>query len=203
MYMLSINDPLVPWDAAGPPGSARFAGLRTDPMNPRGYVSLSRAPSERWSEELSGVTKGTVRRHKLMSQALSGERTVDIYVTSGFRAGAEITPVLILFDGEESKNLLKGPVILDNLFAQARAKADSEPEWLKTELRSKPRRRVKFYLDVGLMETTGGPLSQVELPRVQRLARFPLLEGGLSGRTPLPAGPVMNAADGQRPTCSK
>jgi enterochelin esterase family protein len=249
--MLSINDPLTPWDAAGPQASTRFAGLRTDPMNPTGYVSLPRAPSERWSEERPGVTKGAVRRHKLMSEALSAERTVDVYATPGFQARAEITPVLILFDGEESRNLLKAPLILDNLFAQTRippmlavflqqqyerreqdlgcspsmnrfpvselmpwlrgeygiptaperaivagasfgglaaayaaiehpevlgrvlsqsgsfwwGKADSEPEWLTAELRSRPRRKVMFYLDVGLMETKGGPLSQLETNR--------------------------------------
>jgi enterochelin esterase-like enzyme len=44
-------------------------------------------------------------------------------------------------------------------------KTDSEREWLTAELASRPRRDVKFYLDVGLMETRGGALSQIETNR--------------------------------------
>jgi enterochelin esterase family protein len=122
MYMLSINDPLIPWEVEGSERKKRYAGVRADPLNQRNwcYVSLPRAPSERWVEERAGIPHGEIRRHKLPSMALSGEREVEVYVTPKFQPGQGITPVLILFDGEESKVLRKVPVILDNLFVEGR-----------------------------------------------------------------------------------
>jgi enterochelin esterase family protein len=122
MYMLSINDPLIPWEVEGSERKKRYAGVRADPLNQRNwcYVSLPRAPSERWVEERAGIPHGEIRRHKLPSMALSGEREVEVYVTPKFQPGQGITPVLILFDGEESKVLGKVPVILDNLFVEGR-----------------------------------------------------------------------------------
>ncbi len=252
MYMLSINDPLTPWDFEGVEDrKKRYAGVRTDPMNARGYVSLPNAPSERWIQEHPGVAKGEIYRHTFTQTVLSGARTVDVYRTPGFRAGRAPTPILIMFDGEESENLLKAPVILDNLFAEKRippmvavflvqpyerreadlgcsrsmnaflvnelmpwlraqhgirteagravvagsslgglaaafaalehpevfgrvlsqsgafwwGKTDSEREWLTAEVTSMPRRDVKIYMDVGLMETKGGAISQLETNR--------------------------------------
>jgi enterochelin esterase family protein len=252
MYMLSINDPLTPWDVEGAEArKKRFAGLRSDPLNPRGYVSLPQAPSERWVHQRPGVARGEIRRHTLVETGLSGARTVGVYRTPGFQAGRETAPVLIMFDGDEAENLSKAPVILDNLSAEGRippmaavflrqpyehretdlgcsrpmnqflvdrlmpwlrqelgirteagrvivagsslgglaatfaalehpgvfgrvlsqsgafwwGKTDSEREWLTAELAARPRQAVTFYLDVGLMETKGGALSQIETNR--------------------------------------
>jgi enterochelin esterase-like enzyme len=253
MYMLSINDPLTPWDVEGPERAKRYAGVRTDPLNRRSecYVSLPRAPSERWIERRPGVAHGEILRHQLRSAALSGERSFEVYATPGFKPGDGITPVLFLFDGDEARALGKTPVILDNLFAEGRipsmlavfllqpyerretdlscskatdlflvdellpwlraeykirtaaqrtvaagaslgglaashialnhpeaigrvlsqsgsfwwGKTDAEPEWLTAEFRSKPKVNAKFYLDVGLMETNGGAISQLETNR--------------------------------------
>jgi enterochelin esterase family protein len=249
MYMLSINDPLTPWEVEGPERAKRYAGLRTDPLNQRGasYVSLPKAPSERWIEERSGVAHGGIRSHELSSAALSGVRTIEVYSTPGFQPGGGVTPVLILFDGEEAKAMGKAPVILDNLFAEGRippmlavlldqpyerretdlgcskstnrflveellpwlrreyrirtapgrtiaagaslgglaaayaalshpeaigrvlsqsgsfwwGQTDAEPEWLTAQFTSRPRVEAKLYLDVGLMETKDGALSQL------------------------------------------
>ena len=262
MYMLSIDDPLTPWEVAGPERMKRYAGLRTDPLNhhvvsdPRNacYVSLPQAPSERWSEERAGIAHGSIRGHKLRSANLSAERSLEVYATPGFSAGDDVTPVLIFFDGEESKVLLKAPAILDNLYAErltppmlavflsqpyesrerdldcsqatslfvvdellpwvrqeykvhtaaARTvvagsslgglaaayaalrhpeaigrvlsqsgsfwwgKTDFEREWLTAEFKSRPKVNVKLYLDVGLMETTGGAISQLQTNRKLR-----------------------------------
>lgn len=259
MYMLSINDPLTTWDVSGPERKKRYAGLRTDPLNgyvtkdPRSssYVSMPRAPSEHWIQERAGIAHGIIRNHKLRSANLSGERSLDVYATPGFAAVHGVTPVLILFDGEEAKVLSRVPTILDNLYAERRippmvavfllqpyqsrasdlgcsqptslflvnellpwlreeykirtaagrtivggsslgglaaafaalqhpeaigrvlsqsgafwwGKTDAEREWLTAEFKSRPRVKVKFYLDVGLMETTGGAISQLETNR--------------------------------------
>lgn len=259
MYMLSVNDPLTPWDVQGPERRKRYAGVRTDPLNryvtndPRSasYVSLPRAPSDRWIEDRAGVAHGELQTHDLPSVALSGKRWVDVYTTPGFQRGAGVTPVLILFDGEEAKALSKTPIILDNLFAERRipqmiavflaqpyerretdlacseatnvfltkellpwlrgeyrirtaadrtvvagaslgglaaayaalrhpekigrvlsqsgsfwwGRTDAEPEWLTSEFKSKPRVNARFYLDVGLMETEGNAISQLETNR--------------------------------------
>jgi enterochelin esterase-like enzyme len=254
MYMLSINDPLTSWDVEGPERKTRYAGVRLDPLNQRSeccYVSLPRAPSERWIEERPGVAHGEIRSHKLPSAALSGERSIEVYATPGFRSGNGVKPILILFDGVEARERGKAPIILDNLFAERRippmlavflqqpyerretdlqcskatnlflvdelmpwlrkeykirtaagrtiaagaslgglaaayaalshpeaigrvlsqsgsfwwGKTDSEPEWLTAEFSSKPRVKAKFYLDVGLMETNGGAISQLETNR--------------------------------------
>jgi enterochelin esterase family protein len=294
MYMLSIDDPLTPWEVEGAEARRkRYAGLRGDPMNPRGYASLPKAPSERWAQERPGVAKGEMSQHTFVKTGLSGARTVDVYRTPGFRAGQGPSAVLIVFDGDEAENLTKVPIILDNLFAEARippmaavfllqpyeqreadlgcsrsmnrflvnelmpwlgeqhgirteaghvivagaslgglaatfaalehpeifgrvlsqsgafwwGRTDSEREWLTAELASRPRRDVKFYLDVGLMETKGGVLSQIEtnrrivevlrqkgydvvLPGVQRASRVPLLAIGVSGRVAFVAVPL-------------
>jgi enterochelin esterase-like enzyme len=259
MYMVSVNDPLTPWDVEGPERRKRYAGVRTDPLNryvtkdPRSasYVSLPRAPSERWIEDRASVAHGDLNTHDLPSVALSGKRWVDVYTTPGFQRGGGVTPVLILFDGEEAKMLSKIPMILDNLFADRRippmiavflaqpyerreadlacsdatnlflikellpwlrgeykirtaagrtvaagaslgalaaayaalrhpeeigrvlsqsgsfwwGKTDAEPEWLTSEFKSKSRVNARFYLDVGLMETNGGAISQLETNR--------------------------------------
>ena len=112
MYMLSIDDPLTSWDVEGPERQKRYAGVRTDPLNRRNgsYVSLPQAPSERWSEEHPGVARGEIRPYSIASTALSGDRQIEVYETPGFRPSAEsITPVLILFDGLESRQLLRAP----------------------------------------------------------------------------------------------
>ena len=259
MYMLSINDSLGPWDVSGPERAKRYAGLRTDPLNrhvtpdPRSasYVSLPRAPSERWIEDRADIAHGSIRGHKLPSAILSGERSLDVYATPGFSAGDGVTPVLIFFDGEESRIPLKVPTILDNLYAERLippmiavflsqpyesreadlgcneatslflvdellpwvrqeykvhtaagrtilagaslgglaaayaalqhpreigrvlsqsgsfwwGKTDAEPEWLTAQFGSRPKVNVKFYLDVGLRETAGGAISQLETNR--------------------------------------
>jgi enterochelin esterase-like enzyme len=220
------------------------------------YASLPQAPSERWIEERAGIAKGILRSHKLSTALLSGERSLEVYATPGFAAGKGVTPVLIFFDGAESKIPLRVPVILDNLYAErlippmlavflsqpyesresdlgcsettslflvnellpwvrqeykvrtaARrtilsgaslgglsaactalrhpeaigrvlsqsgafwwGKTDAAPEWLSAEFKSRPRVNVKFYLDVGLMETVGGPISQLETNRKLRNA---------------------------------
>jgi enterochelin esterase family protein len=54
----------------------------------------------------------------LPTGALSGEREFDVYVTPEFQSSEGITPVLFLFDGEESRVLGKVPVILNNLFGE-------------------------------------------------------------------------------------
>lgn len=128
MYMLSINDPLTPWDVSAADRKERYAGLRTDPLNrhvtpdPRSvsYVSLPRAPFERWSNRRTGAADGSLRSHKFRSAALSDERTVEVYATPGFVAGKGATPVVIFFDGEESKDALRALTILDNIYAERR-----------------------------------------------------------------------------------
>ena len=251
MYMLSINDPLTSWEVEGPERKQRYAGVRGDPLNPRGYVSLPRAPSERWIEERPGMARGEIKEYRLPGKVLAGERAIAVYTTPGFRPAGVVTPVLILFDGEEARDLEKVPVILDNLFAERRVppiaavfvsqpyerresdlccnravtlfladellpwlrehygirtessstiaggaslgalaaacaaldrpdaigrvlsqsgafwwgKTDSEHERLTAEFRSRPRAQVKLYLDVGLMETKGGTISQLETNR--------------------------------------
>ena len=256
MYMLSIGDPLTPWDVSGPERKKRYAGLRTDPLNrhvtpdPRSasYVSLPQAPSEHWIEEHAGIAHGSIHSHRLRSVVLSGERSLEVYLTPGFQASNAVTPVLVFFDGEEAKITLRVPTILDNLYAEQRippmiavfwsqpyesresdlecseatnlflvnellpwvreeykvhtapgrtilagaslgglaaayaalthpevigcvlsqsgsfwwGRTDSEPEWLTAEFKSRPKANVKFYLDVGLMETEGGAISQLE-----------------------------------------
>ena len=253
MYMLSINDPLTSWEVEGSQRKKRYAGVRTDPLNQRNwcYVSLPRAPSERWVEDRPGIPHGEIRRHKLPSKALSGERQVEVYLTPNFQSGQAITPVLILFDGEESKILVKVPNILDNLFFEGHlppllavfliqpherreadlvcsratnrflvnellpwlwgeykirtaaertivagaslgglaasyaaldqpeafgrvlsqsgsfgwGKRDAEAQSLIAEFRSRPRVNARFYLDVGMMETKGGAVSQLKSNR--------------------------------------
>jgi enterochelin esterase-like enzyme len=254
MYMLSINDPLTSWDVQGQDRRKRYAGVRPDPLNQRNgsYVSLPRAPSERWSEDSPGIAHGEIHPYSFRSEALFDERKIEVYETPGFRPGEDIiTPILILFDGAESKDLLKAPVILDHLFAEQRirpmlavfliqpyeqrekdlecnestniylvnellpwlrirygirtdaahtivagsslgglaaafagirhpdtigrvlsqsgsfwwGREGSTPQWLTSEFLSARRVDVQFYLDVGLMETKGGKISQLKTNR--------------------------------------
>jgi enterochelin esterase family protein len=120
--MLSTNDPLTAWEVQGAERKKRFAGVRTDPLNQRNwcYVSLPRAPSEHWVNERPGIPRGEIRRYKLPTEAPSGEREFEVYATPEFQSSQGITPVLFLFDGEESKVLGKVPVILNNLFVDGR-----------------------------------------------------------------------------------
>jgi enterochelin esterase-like enzyme len=273
MYMLSINDPLTPWEVSDADRRKRYAGLRTDPLNrhvtpdPRSgsYVSLPLAPSEKWIEARAGVACGSLSAHKIHSVNLASERSLEVYATPGFVAGDGVTPVLIFFDGDEAKNTLKATTILDNLYADRRipsmimvflsqpyetreadlgcssattlfvvnellpwlrreyrihtaasrtilagaslgglaaayaalehpgavgrvlsqsgsfwwGRTDSEHEWLTAQFRSRPKSKVKFYLDVGLMETVGGDISQLETNRrmrdVLRKKGYPLI----------------------------
>jgi enterochelin esterase-like enzyme len=249
MYLLSINDPLTTWDVEGPERSKRYAGVRTDPRNPRDacYISLPRAPSEEWVQQRSGVPGGKITAHKVKSAALAGDRTVEVYATPGVQSAGGTTTVLILFDGEEAKVTSRIPVILDNLFAARRippmlavfvhqpyehrerdlscsddmnrflveellpwlrtqynirtdpertiaagaslgslasayaalqhpeafrrvlsqsgafwwGKTGDAHEWLTEQFAARPRVPVRFYLDVGLMETGGGATSQL------------------------------------------
>jgi enterochelin esterase family protein len=64
---------------------------------------------------------------------------------------------------------LEHPLVFGRVLSQSGAfwwgKTDSEHQWFTAELASKPKQNVKFYLDVGLMETNGGTLSQIATNR--------------------------------------
>jgi enterochelin esterase-like enzyme len=126
------------------------------------------APSAQWSEERAGIAHGSILGHKLRSAILSS-------ASLGGLAAAYAA--------------LRHPEAIGRVLSQPGSfwwgKTDSEREWLTAEFKSRPKVNVKLYLDVGLMETTGGAISQIETNRklrdVPRVKGYETIYGEFNG----------------------
>jgi enterochelin esterase-like enzyme len=128
-YSLSVNDPLKPLQETSDVGDwiKRSASWITDPLNPKKFpfyprpvsvVELPGAPPQPWITLKKGVPKGKVTTHKFKSNLLDNERTVWIYIPSGYDSQEINYGMLILFDGGSYISWVPTPTILDNLIAE-------------------------------------------------------------------------------------
>lgn len=108
MYLLSVN-----------------GKRKTDPLNRRdgSWAGLPRSGVERWLSADPGLRHGSVQRFVVPSAALRGDRTLHLYTSPDFQSTDRPTPLLVLFDGDEARDLMKVPLILDNLHASGRLPA--------------------------------------------------------------------------------
>jgi enterochelin esterase family protein len=131
-YSFQINRPLkMPQsgDLAGVLKVMEHCPLRLDPLNPRdvtqqgmlfSMMELPDAPPQPWVERLPGIPKGALKEQKIKSEPLKGERTVTVYTPADYDPKGEECGLLVLFDGAfyQDKEMIPGPVILDNLIAK-------------------------------------------------------------------------------------
>lgn len=64
-----------------------------------------------------GTAAGTLSTHTFSSQILNNERRLHIYTPPGYSAAGERYHLLLLFDGIAYAQLMKTPIMLDNLLA--------------------------------------------------------------------------------------
>ena len=129
-YMTRLGETDLWFKTERIPRDARFGylinendtGYRPDPMNPRFWAGrsvadLPDAPEEPWIRETPGVPKGTLIDETFKSTILNEDRTLSIYLPSGYGSGVESLNLLIAFDGESygRGGGVPTPTILDNL----------------------------------------------------------------------------------------
>jgi enterochelin esterase-like enzyme len=127
-YSLSVNDSLRPLAKATPrEEDARWASLRSDPLNPRrtpdsqdSLAELPAAPKQPWIEPRPGVPAGRVEEHRFRSDRLGNERIVRVYTPPGYDPKGKPYGLLVLLDGRTYSSDVPTPTILDNLFAAGR-----------------------------------------------------------------------------------
>ncbi|ASW54883.1 alpha/beta hydrolase-fold protein [Plantactinospora sp. KBS50] len=130
LYYLRHGAERIPGDARGTGPThvdplnhhpVRFPRDRADPYDQDCWASLLElpaAPADRWSRPRPGVPRGTLLRTTLRSRALGGHRRIAVHRPAGRPRGP--LPVLVVFDGHLSHQMLRIPTIMDNLLAAGR-----------------------------------------------------------------------------------
>ena len=110
------------------PAASRFSyffGLNgrkiIDKLNPNTYesdnlVEMQGAPTQLWIQTQPNVSKGTLKELHITSKILEEDRLVSVYLPANYSAERKYN-LLVTFDGEEYKNIIPLPIILDNLIA--------------------------------------------------------------------------------------
>ncbi len=131
-YFFQVNRPLK-----FPPHAEKLPPLappRADPLNPRktasqdrSLVELPDAPPQPWLKRLPEVPAGTLSEHKLTSAVIRDarpgfdhERQFTVYVPANYDPKGQLYGLLVLFDGQGSRNPstdMPITVLLDNLIA--------------------------------------------------------------------------------------
>ncbi|MFC4069272.1 alpha/beta hydrolase-fold protein [Actinoplanes subglobosus] len=134
VYYLAHGDgDAMPRDLSGAgaahidPGNPRRQHFPADPLDPTDHdvwasvLELPAAPPEPWTGSRPGVTPGTRETHTLHSAALGGDRHIVLHRPAGVPATG--LPSLVVFDGHNSREVLRVPETLDNLVAAGRIPA--------------------------------------------------------------------------------
>jgi enterochelin esterase-like enzyme len=99
----------------------RFPADPDDPGDHDQWLSVlecPEAPAERWTTLQPGVTAGQLVHTSMTSEALGGERPLTVYLPAG--TPPDGLPVLVVFDGFQSRHVLRFHTTLDNLIAAGR-----------------------------------------------------------------------------------
>jgi len=131
-YQIAPDDPLTP-KREEKDWPARFARWMRDPLNTSplvdpnvagdagdrtqssSVVALPGAPKQPWIAVDPATPRGRVTEHRLKSEILDNTRDLWLYEpVGGFQPDA---PVLVVFDGERSQDVMRVPAVLDNLVA--------------------------------------------------------------------------------------
>ena len=95
-----------------------------DTLNPYTYESdnlaeMPGAPKQLWVQPQPNVSKGSLKELHITSKILKEDRTFVVYVPANYSAEKKYN-LLVVLDGEEYKNIIPLPTILDNLIANGK-----------------------------------------------------------------------------------
>jgi enterochelin esterase family protein len=76
------------------------------------------APKQVWVGARKDVPKGTLKPHRVRSETLNEERTVSVYTPASYDPKGTPCALLLVVDGEDYRQLVPTPTILDNLIAE-------------------------------------------------------------------------------------
>jgi enterochelin esterase-like enzyme len=99
----------------------RFPRDPDDPADQDIWLSVlecPEAPAEPWTSLRPGVTPGHLLHTSVSSEALGGERPLTVYLPAG--TPPDGLPVLVAFDGFQSRHVMRFHTTLDNLIAAGR-----------------------------------------------------------------------------------
>lgn len=93
-----------------------------DPLNPLTFnagsvLELPDAPRDAWHIARENVAKGILEECELKSAALAQTRRVTVYLPPGFDAQVTECAFAVFLDGEDCRQLMNLPTVLDNLIA--------------------------------------------------------------------------------------
>lgn len=95
-----------------------------DTLNPYTYESdnlleMPGAPKQLWIQPQHNASKGSLKELYITSKILKEDRAVSVYVPANYSTETKYN-LLVVFDGEEYKNIIPLPTILDNLIANGK-----------------------------------------------------------------------------------
>jgi enterochelin esterase family protein len=132
LYSLGPNDDLTPLNSPNIDWQKRFANIGPDPLNPKQYpkvtgrqkpqsvAEMPGAPAQLWVAQNKGTPGGKLEEQKIESRILKNQRSVWVYLPSGYTEKAAGYPLLVLFDGREYLDQFYTPTVLDNLIASGK-----------------------------------------------------------------------------------
>ena len=140
VYLLTPNAPAVPHGTQVDDNLLSQTSVRSqrDPLNPKttwwdsadnpdlpihrgsSILEMPDAPAQPWADKRAGVTAGEIAKQDFASAILKNTRPIFVYLPPGYSKNAQPYDVLVVFDGQDSIDIVPTPTTLDNLISEKR-----------------------------------------------------------------------------------
>ena len=112
----SQRDPLNPkatiWDSAENPDLPEHRGSSV--------LEMPDAPPQPWAGKRAGTPAGEIVKQDFASALLKNTRSIFVYLPPGYSKNAQPYDLLVVFDGQDSIDIVPTPTTLDNLISEKR-----------------------------------------------------------------------------------
>jgi len=112
----SQRDPLNPkatiWDSAENPDLPVHRGASV--------LEMPDAPPQPWAGKRAGTPAGEIVKQDFASALLKNTRPIFVYLPPGYSKNAQPYDLLVVFDGQDSIDIVPTPTTLDNLISEKR-----------------------------------------------------------------------------------
>ena len=138
-YLLTPNAPAVPLGTKIDDDLLSQVTVRSqrDPLNPKAIsdsakdpdlpshhgsskLEMPDAPPQPWADKRAGVPVGEIVKQELGSALLKNTRSIFVYLPPGYSKDAQPYDLLVVFDGQDSIDIVPTPTTLDNLLSEKR-----------------------------------------------------------------------------------
>jgi enterochelin esterase-like enzyme len=110
-----VRDPLNPkasWDSPTNPDVPSHRGSS--------LLEMPDAPPQPWAGKRAGTPTGEIMKQDFASALLKNTRSIFVYLPPGYSKNAQPYDLLVVFDGQDSIDIVPTPTTLDNLISEQR-----------------------------------------------------------------------------------